>query len=202
MTVLFTELKYCHKPLGYEIAMSAFKFLIRKRLMTNFIFTSSNCVKLQVSHVHRWFVFCHNTLYQSLLSALHFESLMIWVKYSLQHQAYCSSFGNKWPLVLIPLSLDPLQSRLSFQPIHTLGCSAAHIVVLSSPFPPLCIASFHDRFQLLASLKHTAWIYSQPILWERSVAARHWTSKATRSSLAPRPLQVVRFMFFICGGSS
>lgn len=51
MTVLFTELKYCHKPLGYEIAMSAFKFLIRKRLMTNFIFTSSNCVKLQVSHV-------------------------------------------------------------------------------------------------------------------------------------------------------
>lgn len=179
--------------------MSAFKFLIRKRVMTNFIFTSSNCVKLQVSHVHRWFVFCHNTLYQSLLSALHFESLMIQVNYSLQHQAYCSSFGNKWPLVLIPLSLDPLQSRLSF---HTLGCSAAHIVVLSSPFPLLCIVSLHDRFQPLASLKHTAWIYSQPILWERSVAARHWTSKATRSALAPRPLQVVRFTFFICGGSS
>lgn len=62
---------------------------------------------------------------------------MIRVKCSLQHQAYCSSFGNKWPLVLIPLSLDSLQSRLSFHPIHTLSCSAAHIVVLSSP-SPLC----------------------------------------------------------------
>lgn len=127
---------------------------------------------------------------------------MIWVKCSLHHQAYYSSFGNKRPLVLIPLSLDSLQSRLSFHPIHKLGCSATHIVVLSSPFPPLCIASFHDWFQLLASLKHIAWIFSQHILWERSVASRHCTSKATRSALASRPLQVAEFMFFICGGSS
>lgn len=36
--VLFTELKYCNKPMGYEIAISAFKFLIRKRLFDKFHF--------------------------------------------------------------------------------------------------------------------------------------------------------------------